>query len=375
VEIVRLTQSAKDEASMRRRMEKQAQHRSSLSQVLRAGGILADQQGLSGNQHGKDSSSIIRFSNGAELTPVEVEALKDFLGLPRTASQEDVESVAVMYSAAHRAQEKEAKAQAPVVRKKLTVLSFFNRGPSQEPGTPPALITPRKKRKPAPGHEDCLLSPPICHLCSGVQMKRTTVVRKSAARKLGASSLKKLAEIHKWRTQNNNATKANCALEMMVQECQKDPPPTKTEERIVTRDAKKMEDILCSGNLVWMQKVLIRFNSRASCREIRNSAPVLFEKAAAKTQTKEEEVYGMFVQQLRGFVTILTESKGGSRTKEDQNAIGVVLAALIHPSVFGKSLGRTVQRMLGVSWKAIVRAVKARKEFEKVPPLPPSETS
>jgi len=97
-------------------------------------------------------------------------------------------------------------------------------------------------------------------------------------------------------------------------------------------------------------------------------------KGGCKTQTKEEEVYGMFVQQLRGFVTILTESKGGSRTKEDQNAIDVVLAALIHPSVFGKSLGRTVQRMLGVSWKAIVRAVKARKEFEKVPSLPPSET-
>jgi hypothetical protein len=42
-----------------------------------------------------------------------------------------------------------------------------------------------------------------------------------------------------------------------------------------------------------------------------------------------------------------------------------VLAALIHPSVFGKGLGRTVQRMLGVSWKAIVRAIKARKELEK----------
>ena len=51
---------------------------------------------------------------------------------------------------------------------------------------------------------------------------------------------------------------------------------------------------------------------------------------------------------------------------EDQNAVDVVLAALIHPDVFGQKLGRTVQQVLGVSWKAIVRAIKCRQAIEKV---------
>ena len=50
---------------------------------------------------------------------------------------------------------------------------------------------------------------------------------------------------------------------------------------------------------------------------------------------------------------------------EDQNAVDVVLAALIHPSVFGQKLGRTVQRMLGVSWKAIVRAIECRTALDQ----------
>jgi hypothetical protein len=54
------------------------------------------------------------------------------------------------------------------------------------------------------------------------------------------------------------------------------------------------------------------------------------------------------------------------RTQADQNAIDCVLAALIHPSVFGMGLGRTVQNMLGVSWKQIVRAIKCREALEKV---------
>jgi hypothetical protein len=55
----------------------------------------------------------------------------------------------------------------------------------------------------------------------------------------------------------------------------------------------------------------------------------------------------------------------GSRTREDQNALDVVFAALIHQSVFGKKLGRTVQSLFGVSWKAIVRAIECRESFEQ----------
>jgi hypothetical protein len=112
--------------------------------------------------------------------------------------------------------------------------------------------------------------------------------------------------------------------------------------------------------MLWAQSVLVRFNSRPVAVELRKSSPALF--SSSRLQTKEEQVGAMCVNQLRDFVATLTETKG-KRTKDDQNALDVVLAAMIHPSVFGMKLGRTVQNLLGVSWTMIVRAIKCRKDM------------
>jgi hypothetical protein len=135
-QVVRLTQSQEDETRMRRKMELRERYQTSLSQVLRAGGILSNDKGLSGNRHRKDVSGLVRFSNGVEVTPAEFADLKEFLGLPRNAHKEDVESIAATYSAARRLQQKKAKIAEPTARKKITLLSFFTKGSTTGSGVP-----------------------------------------------------------------------------------------------------------------------------------------------------------------------------------------------------------------------------------------------
>ena len=68
-----------------------------------------------------------------------------------------------------------------------------------------------------------------------------------------------------------------------------------------------MEKIVMEGDIVWAQKVLLGFNNRPVAEEIKKSSPILF--AHSKIKSKEEQVHGMFIDQIRDFVNIITETK------------------------------------------------------------------
>ena len=162
----------------------------------------------------------------------------------------------------------------------------------------------------------------------------------------GADCWEKLLAAHRDRNKGS-AKAADACLDAMVSEYKKDRLQTKKvdSDKRRARTVADMETLLMSGDILWAQSVLVRFNSRPVAVELRKSSPALF--SSSRLQTKEEQVGAMFVNQLRDFVATLTETKG-KRTKDDQNALDVVLAAMIHPSVFGMKLGRTVQNLLGV---------------------------
>ena len=137
---------------------------------------------------------------------------------------------------------------------------------------------------------------------------KTKVVRKSGRQKAGDSALKKLLQTHEWRNQHNNTSMADDQLLQMVRECKLARSDGKVKDNVKELRAKVkiMEETMMSGDVVWAQQVLVRFLSRASVMEIRKSCPLLFE---STKRTKEERVQDMFVQQIRDFVTIITETK------------------------------------------------------------------
>ena len=68
-----------------------------------------------------------------------------------------------------------------------------------------------------------------------------------------------------------------------------------------------MEKIVMEGDVVWAQKAFLGFNNRPVAEEIKKSSPILF--AHSKIKSKEEQVHGMFIDQIRDFVNIITETK------------------------------------------------------------------
>jgi hypothetical protein len=235
------------------------------------------------------------------VSPAELETVKKFLRLPKDASYNDVEAVAATHTHKYREAERKkrsAPALPPAVPKKITIKTFFLAKDADSPLHHAHTATSDE------GTGTCC----ACAKQDQVRIKTKVVTRKSIRQKAGDSALKKLLETHAWRNQNNNASKADDQLLQMVRECKLPRSDGKVKDNVKELRAKVkiMEETMMSGDVVWAQQALVRFLSRASVMEIRKSCPVLFE---ATKRTKEERVQDMFVQQIRDFVTIITETK------------------------------------------------------------------
>ena len=299
------THDPKHVVSMQRAEEVKLRRDPSVSHLLREFNLIDGDVQLGGNRKGR-GSALTRFVHGEDVSATELQQIVSFFQLPAGATKDDATSVALVYEFQNARDEFQSARDDPApvcaTPAKSKISSFF------KPTSPSPSLQMRSPK--TPSCEDGILrhapigkSPLATH---------TKASRKSKHYEAGQNVREILQVAHKARTTHNNATEANAALEAMVKDCNRILQQTTkkdTDKQRVRRTVQAMEGLLLHGNVLWCQKVLVAFNSRPVCVEIKKSAPALFEDAAKGAMSKEERVGAMIVKQLKDFVSILTETK------------------------------------------------------------------
>jgi hypothetical protein len=234
-----------------------------------------------------------------QLTAYELNEVKEFFNLPDAATPSQVKAVlaACAHAGGRRARSGKAAPQSSSKKApKSTIASFFQQKPTGTNGTVLSVGDVLSHgAKESEGFQ----------LFLGKRSTRTSKIKSD-----GAGCWGKLLAAHRDRNKGS-AMAADACLDAMVSECKKDRQQTKKGDDQLRRNrtVAGMEALLMTGDILWAQSVLVRFNSRPVAVELRNSCPSLF--SSERLQTKEEQVGAMFVNQLRDFVAILTATKVG----------------------------------------------------------------